>query len=145
FEIVLVPLDDAAILHGGVLDRHQSRELAVVDDETAHVLRQMARKADELFHQILQLLHAAAGRIEAELLQTFGADAMTIPPRERARELVHLIERETERLADVAKGTARTIADDGGGDGGAVAAVTLEDVLDHFLAALMFEVDVDVG
>ena len=30
---------------GGVLDGHQPRQLAAGDDEAAHVLRQMARKA----------------------------------------------------------------------------------------------------
>ena len=35
--------------------------------------------------------------------------------------------------------------DDGGADGGAVAAIALIDVLDHLLAPLVLEVDVDVG
>ena len=35
--------------------------------------------------------------------------------------------------------------DDGGGDAGAVAAVTLIDVLDHLFAAFVFEIDVDIG
>ncbi len=36
------------------------------------------------------------------------------------------------------------VVDDGGADGGAVAAVALIDVLDHLLAPFMLEVDVDV-
>src|SRR5690606_28448609 len=50
-----------------------------------------------------------------------------------------------QRLADLADGAARAIGDDGGGDAGAVAAVALVDVLDHLLAALVLEIDVDVG
>src|SRR5206468_570952 len=40
---------------------------------------------------------------------------------------------------------AGAVGDDGRGDAGALAAVTLIDVLDHFLAPLMLEVDVDIG
>ena len=49
------------------------------------------------------------------------------------------------RLADLAHGRARAIADDGGGEPGAVAAVARVDVLDHLLAPLVLEIDVDVG
>ena len=48
------------------------------------------------------------------------------------------------RLADVAHGGARG-SGDVGGHRGAVAAVLLVDVLDHLLAPLVLEVDVDVG
>ena len=34
---------------------------------------------------------------------------------------------------------------DGGADRGAMAAIAPVDILDHFLAALMFEIDIDVG
>jgi hypothetical protein len=40
---------------------------------------------------------------------------------------------------------AGAVGDDGGGDAGAVAAVLLIDVLDHLLAPLVLEIDVDVG
>ena len=40
---------------------------------------------------------------------------------------------------------AAAIADHGGGDAGAVAAVAGVDILDHLLAALVLEIDVDVG
>ena len=53
--------------------------------------------------------------------------------------------RKAHRLADLADRAAVAVADDGGGDGGAVAAVALVDVLDHLLAALVLEVHVDVG
>ena len=48
-------------------------------------------------------------------------------------------------LADLADRRARAVVDHGRGDPGAVAAVFLVDVLDHFLAPLMLEIDVDVG
>ena len=48
-------------------------------------------------------------------------------------------------LADVAHRRAGAIGNDGRGDTGAVAAVALVDVLDHLLAPLVLEIDVDVG
>ena len=40
---------------------------------------------------------------------------------------------------------AAAIGDDGGGEPGAVAAIAGIDILDHLLAPLMLEVDVDIG
>ena len=50
-EVVFVPLDDAAPGHGGVFNGHQAREVVARDDKTARVLRQVARKTDELLRQ----------------------------------------------------------------------------------------------
>ena len=52
---------------------------------------------------------------------------------------------QAEGLADLADRAAAAIGDDGGGDAGVVAAVFLVDVLDHLLAPLVLEIDVDVG
>ena len=49
------------------------------------------------------------------------------------------------QIADLADGGAAAIADHGGGDAGALAAVFAVDVLDHLLAPLVLEIDVDVG
>ena len=53
--------------------------------------------------------------------------------------------REAHGLADLADGAAGAVADDGGADRRPLAAVAVVDVLDHLLAALVLEVDVDVG
>ena len=53
--------------------------------------------------------------------------------------------RQAERLADLADRHARAVVDDGRADRGAVAAVASVEVLDDLLAALMLEIDVDVG
>ena len=44
FKIVLVPLDDAALRHGGVFDGHDTAQLVARDDKAADMLRQMTRK-----------------------------------------------------------------------------------------------------
>ena len=53
--------------------------------------------------------------------------------------------REPERFADVANRRARAVGDHFGGHRGVLAAVAAVDVLDHLLAVLVREVDVDVG
>ena len=56
FEVVLVPLNDGALGHGGVLHRHEFRERPGGDDETADMLGEMPRKTEYLFHQVQKLL-----------------------------------------------------------------------------------------
>ena len=46
-QIILVPLNHAALRHGGVFDRHQAPQRTLRNDETADVLRQMTRKTDD--------------------------------------------------------------------------------------------------
>ena len=50
-EVVLVPLDDGAALHGRVLDGHEPRERAARDHEPADMLGEVAREPDDLPHQ----------------------------------------------------------------------------------------------
>ena len=57
---------------------------------------------------------------------------------------LELVGAQSQRLADIAQCTFRAVADDGGCQGGALAAVFFVDVLNHFLAPLVFEVHVDI-
>ena len=61
------------------------------------------------------------------------------------RQRLDALQVDAERLADVAQRRARPVADDHRGQRGAVPAVLAVDVLDDLLAALVLEVDVDVG
>ena len=47
-DIVLVPFDDLPVFHRGGLDRHQLIEAVERQHEAARMLREMARRADEL-------------------------------------------------------------------------------------------------
>ena len=58
---------------------------------------------------------------------------------------VDRLRRQAEGFADVADGRTGAVGDRFGGDAGAIAAVLLVKVLKHFLAALVLEIDVDVG
>ncbi len=51
---------------------------------------------------------------------------------------------QAQRLSHIAQGAARAVADDGGAQGGPVPPVGVVDPLDHLLAALVLEIDVDV-
>ncbi len=54
-EVVLVPLDDGAVGHGGVFDRHQLAQRPAGHHHAADVLRKMPRKADQFADQLDQL------------------------------------------------------------------------------------------
>ena len=62
-----------------------------------------------------------------------------------AHDLIDLAEREPERFADVADRRARAVGDHLGRHRRVLAPVALVHVLDHLLAVLVREVDVDVG
>src|SRR5262249_16479234 len=64
-EIVLVPLDESAIVHCRIADRHHLIEPPAPNDETPNTLREMAWTAVNLARQCQELAHAAAVRIEA--------------------------------------------------------------------------------
>ena len=64
---------------------------------------------------------------------------------DRGGERADRVLRQAEGLADLADRRAAAIGDHGRGDAGALAAVSAVDVLDHLLAPLVLEIDVDVG
>ena len=64
---------------------------------------------------------------------------------DRTGESIDPVERQAQRLADVPHGRTRPVGDQFSRHPGPFAAVFLVDILNHFLPALMLEVDVDVG
>ena len=114
-------------------------------DEAADVLREVAREADQLGRQVdgaadLGIAGSRPGLADVVVGQPV-APAAPDGVGQRGGDVLG----QPQRLADVADGAARAVVDDGGADGGAVAAVACVDVLDHLLAPLVLEVDVDVG
>ena len=144
FEIVLVPLDDGAVRHGRVLDRHELRQGAARDDEAADVLREVPREAEYLVDEVDELagdpalgVHARGGEARVERFAL-------VPPGHGLRQQIDQVEVEPQGLADIADRASRPVGDKGGGEGRAVAAVALVDVLNHLLAPFVLEVDIDV-
>jgi hypothetical protein len=145
-EVVLVPLDDGAVLHRGVLDRHNLVEAVAGDDEAADVLGEVAGKAAELAGEAEREPEARGVGVEADLVAHVGrAHPFLRPAPHGLGERVEHVLAEPQRLADLADRGARAVADHGGGEPGTMAAVLFVDVLDHFFAAGVLEVDVDVG
>ena len=150
-QVVFVPLDDAAPGHGGGLHRHQSGEWSLRQHKTAHMLAEMARKTHELLRQFqpqrecsVRGQRGIGWQTGNGFGQTLGQQVAAVHARvffgQRTDEcFVHL-----QRAAHVAQGAAGAVADDGGRQGGAVAAVFGVDVLNDFFAPLVLEVDIDV-
>src|SRR5579863_3351062 len=105
----------------------------------------MARKARELGGEIEGAAQIGLGGIEPRLAHLRVGQGIAAPPPDDAGERGDDIAREAQRLADLADRRARAVADDGGGEAGALAAVFLIDVLDDLLATLVLEIDIDVG
>src|SRR5258706_10777137 len=85
------------------------------------------------------------GSCFADAIRKICACLDLIPPLEIFSQTIDLFEREPERLADIAHGAARAISDERRRERRAVAAVFRINVLDDFLAPLVFEIDVDIG
>ena len=145
FKVVLVPLDDRAIGHCCILDRHQARDFSAPDHESSDVLGEMPWKPAQLADDFDQLPYGQRARIEARFTQPSGERAGLVPPGKQPGEPVDLFERKAERLAHVPQGAFRSIADDGSCDCSALAAILLIDVLDDLLPPVVLEVDIDVG
>src|SRR5580704_15726000 len=63
-DVVLVPLDEFAIRHGGMADRHRFVEPPAGEHETADVLGQMARESEQLSGNQNSLPDCRVGGIE---------------------------------------------------------------------------------
>ena len=144
-EVVLVPLDDGAVLHRGVFDRHHPFQQAARDDEAADVLRQVARKAAAARRASAtsRAISGLSGSKPASRMR-MRIDPAAVPPCEHTGQPFDLREIEAKRLAHVAHRALRPVGDERGGQRGALAAILGVDVLHHLFAPLVFEVDVDV-
>ena len=83
--------------------------------------------------------------VDADALELGGADRAAAHAPDRGGERADRVVRQAEDLADLADRRAAAVGDHGRGDAGPLAAVSAIDVLDHLLAPLVLEIDVDVG
>ena len=108
------------------------------------MLREMAREADQLVGERDGLPDRRICRIEAGLADVIVGQAVAIAPHRLGQRRGDVLG-QAQNLADFADGAARAVMHDGGADRRAMAAVAPVDVLDHLLAPLMLEIDVDIG
>ena len=112
--------------------------------EAADMLGEMAREAEQLLRELEAAGEQRVGRIEPGLAHILLRQGGIAQAPDGGGERRDGVLGEAERLADLAHRRAAAIGDHGGGDAGAVAAVAGIDILDHLLAPLMLEIDVDV-
>ena len=109
------------------------------------MLRKMAGKSQDLRRERNEACDHGILGVETGGTDAIGIDALAIPPLHAAGELIDLREIEPQRLADVAQGAARSVANDGGRQRRPFAAILAVDILNHLLAPFVLEVHVDIG
>ena len=115
------------------------------DDEAAAVLGEMARKAGEFARHRQRQRQRRIGRVEAGCAHARLADRRRpVAPGRAVQRRDHVVG-EAEHFRRLADRRAGAVGDDRRGEAGALAPVALVDVLDHLLAPLVLEIDVDVG
>ena len=126
---------------------HELVEPPARQHEAADMLREMARKAEQPRREIERRARSIGLSGSSPAWRMCACRQCRVPqlPQCVLASAAVTSSVRPKRLADFADGAARPIADDGRGDAGAVAAVALVDILDHLLAPLMLEIDVDVG
>ena len=144
-QVVLVPLDDGAVLHGCILDGDQLAQRPPGNDESANVLGQVAGKPRQLLNQAREPPDDGRPRIESRLADLPRGDLFPVPPLHRLGQDADLRFFHPQGLAHVADRAAGPIADHRSGQRGAFAGIFAVDVLNDLLAALVFEIHVDVG
>src|SRR5690242_13436688 len=105
----------------------------------------MAGKADELAREPEGEPQGRILAVEAERPHLAILDRLGAPAPDGLGEPLGHVGREAQGLADLADGAARAIADHGRRETRALTTVFRIDVLNHLLAPLVLEVDVDVG
>ena len=143
-EVLLVPLEHRALGHRRVLDRHHFAERALGDHHAAGVLREVAGKADQFAGEIDDHAQGGISGVETDARHVRRHHLVPVAAPEHALQRGDRIVGQAERLRHLAERHLRAVADDGRGHPGMVAAILGVDVLDHLLAALVLEVDVDV-
>ena len=144
-DIVLVPFDDRAAVHSCVLNRAELVEPSARNDESAHMLREMARESDDLAGKLQRLAKSSTAEIHfpsgSGCLLIFVFAQLADMSGERRHGILGI----AHDSADFAEGSATSEVHYGRADACAMAAVFLVDVLDDFFAPLVLEVDIDVG
>gem|GEM_PF-3496325 len=143
-QVVLVPLDHGAVVHGRVFHRYHRGQGMFGNHETARVLGQVAREVDQFTGQRHHAPHQRGLRIEAAFAQCLGQRLVAAPAVQAGGQFVDLVRRQAQHPRHIAHRAAATVADRHGGQCRTLAAVAVEHVLQHFLAAFVFEIDVDV-
>ena len=142
-------MDDDAIGHARVLERHDRIEPALTDDHATGVLTEMTRQILDARPELAEPLDARMLTIDADVAQVALERVLRIDPLELIhdlREPIDLRGLEREDLPHFARRASAAIRNHVGRHRRAVLPVLLVDVLDHpFAAVAARQVEVDVG
>ncbi|MNF80846.1 hypothetical protein D3C84_630990 [compost metagenome] len=143
-EVILVPLDDGALGHGGIFHRHQTVQRLLGNHETAGVLGQMPGEADQLPRQAQHPVQHRALWVKATFTQAFNGRRFIAPVTAAIGQGVDLVRRQAQGLGHIPHRTGRMVSADHRRQCGPGPTIALEHVLQDFFAAFMFEIDIDV-
>ncbi len=143
--IILVPLDECAILHRGIVNGNSLIQPVLGQHETTDMLRQVPRKIEQSLDEMVQSPNLRIVWIKATFGKALGLHGRRIAPPDGGGEPRRHIFAQAQGLTDFTHGTARAIMDDRRHNPGAVAAIAFIDILHHLLAPLMLKIDVNIG
>ena len=110
------------------------------------MLAEVARHADHLLGQLEHAAQMRIGKVEAGfVLDMAFVDRAAPSAPDGARQHGGNVLGQAHRLAHLANRHARAIVDHRSAQAGPMAAVFAVEILDHLLAPLMLEIDIDVG
>ncbi len=144
-DVVLVPLDNRAVRHAGVFDGDQLAQRPARHDHAADVLAKVTRKSKQFARQRHHQSYSAVGGVQSRFSNLFIQRRAAGPALQALGERVHRVKAQSHCLAYVPHCGTTAIADDFRRHARALAAIFLIEILDHFLAAFMLIVNVDVG
>ena len=144
-DIVLVPFNEGPVRHGAIVDRHGFIKPVFGQDITADMLRQMARKIEQLSNKGMQPGDVRVVGVKPRLNQPRLGQVPAKAAPYRSRQTRGDIFGQANGFTNFAHGAARAIVDDRGGNARAVPLKPAIDILHHLFAPLMFEIDVDIG
>jgi hypothetical protein len=112
-DVVLVPLDDLAVGHGGRLDRYQIVEAVVRQNESSGMLGEVPRCSHQLASKIKRESQPAVAEVQVHAFDLLLRDTFLRPsPNLRGQRLDQILG-QPERFTDVAERTLCPVADDG--------------------------------
>ena len=145
-DIILIPADDGAVLHRGVFNRHQFVQTALGDDKAADMLGQMARKALDFLDQLQGDAQAPVSGVEPDFREPLRHHRALGPkPPDLAGHGGKRIFGQAHHAPHLAHRALAPIMDHRRAQPRAVTPIAFIDELDHLFAALMFEIDVNIG
>ncbi|ERJ36251.1 hypothetical protein L810_0713 [Burkholderia sp. AU4i] len=150
FDVVLVVLADHAAVVALRVQRAEIGQLAGRDQHAARVHPDVTREALDALREVEQLVHlvlVVVALLKLRLLLHRVGDRHVLAglERDQLRDTVGEHVAEIEHAADVAHGRLRGHGAEGGDLRHGVRAVFFLHVLDHAIAAVLAEVDVEVG